>query len=1235
MGNGKSSQKKVNSPDKYEAEKNNAVAAERAVVSPTREENAGHNVTTVHVKQAWKKNKKRSDNDHLLSDQELGSHVDSYDDIEQEMSDNISYATHTTKSKPRQSSRPTAGKSRVLIGCQSSADDHHLQVARGDMVDILDSTHKEIGWIWCRSGAGGEGWVPHNALEEEESLGNMTQRSMRHSSTERQNLSSRHQYNTSPRAGPYNQLALVEVDDYYSNQNNTAGGFSQPSTPRESKQGSKDVCPDWRKKLKGTMVLHTMNNIGRLSQYIVDLLNPYGATTSLHIACWRGSIDAVEVLARADRGLVQRLHSQDGQLTPLHVAVICGYPEVVSFLLDQRANSNIATVHNLRPLHIAASSNYEVTDLLLGAKAIVNARDADDAMPLLFAACHHQQAIIQLLIQAGASVNAHNRWGVMVLHVLCAYGGIDGGLKSTQMLLAARGDPWLGDDTGLTSLQVAIKVCGESSSTAAFIMKDTDVRTLSANAERALNMAELESDGGENSPRFGATDNLAIEDVNDSDFESPTSKKSSPRRKEKEKENKGKKDDNKQEERDNTRKKTAESSAVVDMLKEKNKKLTGKVSSLEHEIQRSQSEHNLIDSKLMHAQATIEKYEGIIKKSEESKESDQKKGEEQQAKDAERLEKILENMKKENVKHIDEIRKKHEEEIQELKRQFQEERDAFEKSLKEAENIKREEGNEKAYKQLEAKERQLKEEKKNFVKLEQEKQKEITARKAAENEVEAHKEMTSQVEMAMKAKEEECLTLRRKIKDLQGQLKEINNSDDNFKLEAEQKKVKLTNELADTKSILEERDKEIESLRKKAEEGEEYKSRVKFAEDMLAPLEERNKQLEELFTEEQKVRKKYHNQLQDLKGAIRVYCRIRPKIKREIEDGIALRKNDAFTVELEGKQGAKDAKKYTFDSIFDEDSSQEMVFAECRDLIQSALDGYNVTIFAYGQTGAGKTHTMYGNKNMPGLVPRTTKELFDCIGKDKGKCSYHVQIYMMELYCNDLVDLLLPKKTKPSVLEIKRDHRGCVTIEGVTKHDVANAEDIEKFMNMGFEKRHVSATKMNSDSSRSHLIVSILVHVTDNGTKNQCMGKITLCDLAGSERIKKSEATGEQIKEAVSINKSLSALGDVIEALTSNQKHIPYRNHKLTEVMSDSLGGNAKTLMFVNCSPAKGNTTEIAGSLGYATRAKQITNQVNKQQDNKEVARLKQVIAEMSKQFKSNVGEAPDAGQLKAALGKG
>jgi len=163
-------------------------------------------------------------------------------------------------------------------------------------------------------------------------------------------------------------------------------------------------------------------------------------------------------------------------------------------------------------------------------------------------------------------------------------------------------------------------------------------------------------------------------------------------------------------------------------------------------------------------------------------------------------------------------------------------------------------------------------------------------------------------------------------------------------------------------------------------------------------------------------------------------------------------------------------------------------------------------------------------------------------------------------------------------------------VEHLTEEVCHNADELSALLERGNAQRTVAATAMNSESSRSHLVLMIKIVSVNKETKEQLKGKILICDLAGSERLKKSLVTEEQQKEAIEINKSLTALGDVIEALTKKQKSIPHRNHKLTQLLQDSLGGTAKTLMFVNCSPASSNADETVMSLKYATRAKKITN---------------------------------------------
>jgi hypothetical protein len=337
-------------------------------------------------------------------------------------------------------------------------------------------------------------------------------------------------------------------------------------------------------------------------------------------------------------------------------------------------------------------------------------------------------------------------------------------------------------------------------------------------------------------------------------------------------------------------------------------------------------------------------------------------------------------------------------------------------------------------------------------------------------------------------------------------------------------------------------------------------------------------------------RKKLHNAIEDLKGTIRVFCRVRPLSTKEKEEGSTqvCRRTDMLTLAVEGEK----KESFQFDSVFTPGTQAE-VFEDCTDLVQSAVDGYNVTMFAYGQTGAGKTFTMYGSPGQEGAAPRTIKEVFRVIENGRDRFTYTVMGSMLELYRNDLVDLLCkgdPKASK-SKLNVRQEKSGLVVVENLTEEACETAKELEDLLERGGAQRSVAATAMNSESSRSHLVLMIKIVSVNRETKEQLRGKIVLCDLAGSERLAKSMATGDVAKEAIEINKSLTALGDVIEALTKGQKSIPYRNHKLTQLMQDSLGGSSKTLMFVNCSPASSNLDETLCSLKYATRAKKITNQ--------------------------------------------
>eukprot|EP00357_Protocruzia_adherens_P031643 CAMPEP_0115011372 /NCGR_PEP_ID=MMETSP0216-20121206/23944_1 /TAXON_ID=223996 /ORGANISM="Protocruzia adherens, Strain Boccale" /LENGTH=1261 /DNA_ID=CAMNT_0002379909 /DNA_START=35 /DNA_END=3820 /DNA_ORIENTATION=+ len=407
-----------------------------------------------------------------------------------------------------------------------------------------------------------------------------------------------------------------------------------------------------------------------------------------------------------------------------------------------------------------------------------------------------------------------------------------------------------------------------------------------------------------------------------------------------------------------------------------------------------------------------------------------------------------------------------------------------------------------------------------------------------------------------------------------------------------------------------EMDKDLKELKKTAAEAAEIAVQVAALTKETKTLKKENVDLEQRYRNEMIQRKKLHNIIEDMKGKIRVYCRVRPMLQYEIENGSkpTLAVPDDMTLELEGKHGTK---TFTYDSVFTSKHSQEEVFEDTKRLIQSAVDGYNVCIFAYGQTGSGKTYTIQGDKENPGVAPRAIQEIFTIL-EEVGNLEAKISCYMIELYLDTLIDLLLPKEYRknPPQLDIKEDSKGMIYINNVSIHEANSAEELMKLFRYGQSTRKTASTKMNDSSSRSHLVFSIILDMTNKNTKQRTLGKLSLVDLAGSERVGKTGATDERLKEGRAINKSLTALGDVISVLSEpvksgKERFVPYRNHKLTMLMKDSIGGTAKTLMFVNISPADFNQEETQTALVYASRVKNITNEASKNVESKELTKLK------------------------------
>lgn len=238
--------------------------------------------------------------------------------------------------------------------------------------------------------------------------------------------------------------------------------------------------------------------------------------------------------------------------------------------------------------------------------------------------------------------------------------------------------------------------------------------------------------------------------------------------------------------------------------------------------------------------------------------------------------------------------------------------------------------------------------------------------------------------------------------------------------------------------------------------------------------------------------------------------------------------------------------------------------------------------------------------------------------KEEQVATHNIEVscYMLELYLDDLVDLLLSKKERkkppPLKIQVGRGH-GVVEVKNATVKKAGSLKELTDIFAEGMKNRHVSKTKMNDESSRSHLVFSILLHVENMQSGKVSTGKLSIIDLAGSERLSKTGAAvgSSTAKEAAAINMSLSQLGNVIAALSTNEKHIPYRGSKLTELMQDSLGGNAKTLMFVNISPADYNVDETLQALLYAARVKMITNDASAAKESKELDEAKSMVRKL------------------------
>uniref|UniRef100_A0A6P4F9W8 Kinesin-like protein Klp61F n=1 Tax=Drosophila rhopaloa TaxID=1041015 RepID=A0A6P4F9W8_DRORH len=362
---------------------------------------------------------------------------------------------------------------------------------------------------------------------------------------------------------------------------------------------------------------------------------------------------------------------------------------------------------------------------------------------------------------------------------------------------------------------------------------------------------------------------------------------------------------------------------------------------------------------------------------------------------------------------------------------------------------------------------------------------------------------------------------------------------------------------------------------------------------------------------------------------IQVYVRVRPLNSRErcirsaeVVDVVAPRE-----IVTRHTLDSKLTKKFTFDRSFGPESKQCDVYSVVvSPLIEEVLSGYNCTVFAYGQTGTGKTHTMVGNETAElkssweddsdiGIIPRALSHLFDELRMME--VEYTMRISYLELYNEELCDLLSTDDSTKIRIFDDSTKKGSVIIQGLEEIPVHSKDDVYKLLEKGKERRKTATTLMNAQSSRSHTVFSIVVHIRENGIEGEDMlkiGKLNLVDLAGSENVSKAgNEKGIRVRETVNINQSLLTLGRVITALVDRAPHVPYRESKLTRLLQESLGGRTKTSIIATISPGHKDIEETLSTLEYAHRAKNIQNkpEVNQKLTKKTV--LKEYTEEIDK----------------------
>lgn len=307
--------------------------------------------------------------------------------------------------------------------------------------------------------------------------------------------------------------------------------------------------------------------------------------------------------------------------------------------------------------------------------------------------------------------------------------------------------------------------------------------------------------------------------------------------------------------------------------------------------------------------------------------------------------------------------------------------------------------------------------------------------------------------------------------------------------------------------------------------------------------------------------------------------------------------------------------QFIFDRIFDRTSTNTDVFeGSTKSLINSLLEGYNCSVFAYGATGAGKTHTMLGNKEDPGITYRTVAELFSEIETQSKHREFNLGVTYLEIYNENVQDLL----HKSGPLHLREDGRCGVIVAGLEPISIQNAKELLTLLAEGNKNRTQHPTDANKESSRSHAVFQVYIKILNKLDNQVQRVKLSMIDLAGSERASATGCKGVRFKEGANINKSLLALGNCINNLADGIKHIPYRDSKLTRLLKDSLGGNCYTVMIANVGPSSMTYEDTYNTLRYANRAKKIKSYAKKNVScETHVAGYIKIVEEQKKEIES------------------